>query len=327
MMYFLADYPLVSRSVEIPQPMVPQDQIWRLQAEVESLERTKSKVSTADEAFKAGLLEHEDLLKEVRDKVKQAEEDLANARETEQRTRGAAAIFLSVFGVVAAIVLGQGYLQLRGWNGRAKEALDEIAKAMDQINKAKPDLLQIQETRQSLENELPKYLSTARERLLVIEDPNTGMQQEDLVLIDEIDHLTFLAKTLMRFQKKRTEKESKDYISSLPVTARGHLSKRNPHDALSRLGEFFHEVTSCAGAASSIELAHGYSYRATASYQILKAMASEPVWLREIRAGTERELRSRAFADIRRAREADPDWSRATGLKLCSIGLSSSHPK
>jgi hypothetical protein len=304
-MYLLTDFSFLSPRAE-PGTNQAQPEIWRLQTEIEALQESKDNQTphrTEEEAFKAGLAEHEELLNRAREDSKHAEEVLANVLESERRIRGASATFLSIFGVVAALILGQGYLQVKGLNERAKDTFDEI-------DKIKPDLLTIRETRQSLDSELPAFLLTAREQLLAMERPG-NMGQEDLALIDEIDHLTFL-NAQVRFQKTRSEKEARDYLSSLLATARGHIARLNYRESFNRLEEFFTQVLAYPDASSPTDKARAHCYRAFASFQVLKGIAQESRWVQAARQADESRLREGAFSDIRSAKEADPSFEYAS---------------
>ena len=226
------------------------------------------------------------------------QETLKKANEVTQNVREAATAFLALFGIIAALIVGQGYLYLKGWREQAEKSLSEI-------DEVRPDIDSIKEVRQTLETQLPTFLSKTRE-ILDIEDPTNAIRQEDVALIDEIDHFTFLS-TQQRFRDFHDQKSAAEYLESLRMSARGHLARRANWEAISRLNEYLRIVETVDArfrrVASKKNQALAYSYRAAAAYQLTKVLSTDPTWIKEFNAQRITKLRERALNDLRKARE------------------------
>jgi hypothetical protein len=273
---------------------------------IEQLERPLQPPSkqTANEAFQQDLKQHELLLNELRtersqveDQIKSASEVLKEVKETEDRTRSAAALFLGIFGAVATILLGQNYWQFRGWKEKADQSLEDI-------NAVKPDIDLIRGTRATLENRLPKYIEEVRNDLVEFKFPAGPA----LAKMHEIDHLAYLSNTEMRFKESLTSKEANRYLMALLVSARGHALQHNYYGADDRLEEFFRQVVRYPDAVSGRERARGYSIRAFIFHRLMLQIASAPSWIRDLRLKEAEGLRSRAFAEVKKSQECDQNW-------------------
>lgn len=337
-LYFLTDFlgkPSAPPSAELE---AEQQRISQLQAQLEALEKSSTpppKPGTpADAAYLLGLKQHEALLAEIRSELKFASDEanaahlaLAEAKETERRTREAATTFLGVFAIIAALIAGQGYLTLEGWKETAKTELGkalvaveegkknldaaqvELNKGLQQLDDVQPLLKSIREARESLDTNLPIFLERARDQVLLKEgqDPGAPIQQGDLVLIDEIDHSTYLANPRMRFQRDRTEKDAKQYLDSLLLVARGHFARSNYDETISRLDEFFKVLKQNSQLAiADEELGRAYSYRAFAHYHLLRKRRGAPTWMRQAKLDTANNLWTAALADAIKAEDGDP---------------------
>ena len=307
-------YFLSSSSVRSPLPLSSQaiqDQrlhqleaaISRLELQIAPTPHTNSK-EVPEDAYQRGLRQHEALLNEVRTELKLTEDQLREsgeavktARETTQRIQDAETAFLAIFGIIGAFIAGQGYLQIRGWNERAQDALKEV-------EDVRPDLESIRDARESLETELPTFLDAAR-GILSVEDATGPIQQEHITLMDQIDHFTYLS-AAMRFRKIHSEEEAGKYIEALRVAARGHLARSAIWEATSRLNEFFVLAEKFPKAVTEKHKALAYSYRAVAAYQQVSTLLGEQSWVRNSKVAQIVEIRDRAFVDVRRARECYP---------------------
>ena len=247
--------------------------ILQLQAQLAALEQSSVNApkagTTADTAYLQGLKQHEALLAEVRAELQFANAQataataaLNEAKETERRTREAATTFLGVFAIIAALLAGQGYLTIQGWKDKAEADITTAVKAVEakkvdldtiqsdfrkgvdqdvqRLKDAAPQLDLIRETQKGLETNLPIFLDRVRGQVLLNEskDPSASIKQGDLVLIDEIDHLTYLANPPVRFKLQRTPAEATEYLQSLLLVGRGHFVRGNYDEAISRFNEF-----------------------------------------------------------------------------------------
>ena len=110
----------------------------------------------------------------------------------------------------------------------------------------------------------------------------------------------------MRFRKIRSEEEAGQYIEALRVAPRGHVARSATWEAMSRLNEFFVLAEKFPKAVTDKNKALAYSYRAVASYQHLNVLVGEQSWVRHSKAARIVEIRDRAFADVKCARECYP---------------------
>ena len=275
-------------------------QVYRLEVEVDALQVWRASPSStqaaAAEIFQQDLKRHEELLNDLRSeralteqREKEANELLQEARETEQRTRGAAALFLGIFGAIAAVLLGQGYYQFRGWKAQADEALEGAAA--------------IRTARETLESKLPEYIEEVQ-RSLALDSPSATA----VAKMDEIDHLTYLSDPQIRFQEGRSREEAKRYLESLLSAARGHIARKNNQDAENRLHEFFAVLEEHPDAVDETTKASAYSNRAFVCWRMLKEISASPSWVRHIKQAQAADLRTKAFLNVAKARGCDPKW-------------------
>jgi len=341
-LYFLTDF---SRKPPAPPSADMQAQkqaIARLEAQLQALEQSSVNApkpgTAADAAYLQGLKQHEAVLAEIRNELKFANDEttaaaaaLAEARDTEKRTREAATTFLAVFAIIAGLLAGQGYLTIEGWKDRAEkefsEAVEEVEKrklaletdlknmmsqveaGVKRVEDAAPQITLIRETQESLETNLPKFLDQAHDEVLQSEgkDPGATIRQGDLVLIDEIDHLTFLANPAMRFQKNRSADQASQYLQSLLLVGRGHFARGNFDETVSRLDEFFLvRKENQTAVVDAHDLGRAYSYRGFARYQLLRARRAAPSWIRKKNQDTAQKLWADALDDAREAEAGDP---------------------
>ena len=255
-------------------------------------------------AYEQDLKQHELLLNELRaehgqneERIKYSSDLLKEAKETEDRTRSAAALFIGIFGAVAAVLLGQSYWQFRGWKEQADEALSDV-------ESVRPDIALISETRESLENKLPKFIEEVQHELMELKGP-TGPA---LPKMHEIDHLAYLSNPEMRFKESRTSKGANQYLLALIEAARGHVLQKNYYGADRRLHEFFRTMLLYQDSVSAYDKAKAHSLRAFVYYRLLVQIASAPSWERSLRSGHADELRQQVFAEIKKSQACDKDW-------------------
>lgn len=282
------------------------DQLAQANRRIEELQQrlpTPQKETSA-EAYQQDMKQHELLLSELRterseieDRIKYASDLLREAKETEDRTRAAAALFLGIFGAVATILLGQGYWWFRGWQEKADQSLESI-------QGVKPDIHLIRETRKTLESKLPKYIDDVRNDLVQTNFPKGPA----LAKMHEIDHLAYLSNAEMRFKETRTAKEANQYLLALLEAARGHSLQQNYFAAEDRMHEFFRNIAQYPDAVDKPEIARGHSILAYVYHRRLLQIASFPSWIRMVKAKEMEQLQKMAFAEVKKSRECDKDW-------------------
>jgi hypothetical protein len=280
-----------------------QDEASRHIEQLQHPVQTPDKQDTAT-AYQQDLKQHELLLNEFRSERSEAEEQIKYAsdllkevKETEDRTRSAAALFLGIFGAIATILLGQNYWQFRGWKEKADQSLDDI-------KGVKPDIDLIRETRARLESRLPKYIEDVQHDLMELKFP-TGPA---LAKMHEIDHLAYLSNTEMRFKEGRTDEEANQYLLALLEAARGHVFQKNYYGVEDRLQEFFRTVLQYPDAVEKHDKARAHSLRAFVHYRLLALIASTPPWIRNSRTRETDEWRQLAFAEVKKSQECDKEW-------------------
>jgi hypothetical protein len=334
-LYFLSSF---SKHGSLSSQSTQDLQIRQLEAAISKLElqnvpadQSTAKGSSAD-LYQQGLRQHEALLQEVRtelnlahDQLRESNEAVKTAREATQRMQDGEAAFLAIFGIIGAFIAGQGYLQIRGWNERAQEALDAVSErsqtGLSELEGVKPDLEEVRDARENLKTELPTFLDAAR-GILNVEDATGPIQQADITLMDQIDHFTFL-NAPMRFRRIRSNEEAEKYIEGLRVAARGHLARGATWEAMDRLDEYFVLAGKFPGAVTHKNRALAYSYRAVGAHQQLSILAGKESWILHSKAAEVVQIRDRAFADIKRAREcyAHQDYGDFAEALLYSLKL------
>jgi len=340
-LYFLTDFsrkpePAPSADLEAAKQRIAQLDTQLKALEQSSLNAPKAGTST-DAAYLQGLKQHEALLDDIRSELRFANEQatatraaLTEARETEKRTREAATTFLAVFAIIAGLLAGQGYLTIEGWRDEGKAAidavktwktaletdiqrlLDKVESGVEQVEGASKEINLIRETKESLETKLPEFLDKACAEVLQSEgkDPGATIRQGDLVLIDEIDHMTYLANPAIRFQKDRTPKDATEYLQSLLLVGRGHFARGKYDETVSRVYEFFRVLKeNPATKVEECDLGRAYAYRAFARFQLLRARQAAPSWMRKKSQDGAQELWRDALDDAEKAKAGDPAHS------------------
>ncbi len=305
-LYFLSGISKHNPASLVPNVSIQDARIRELEATVLSLESQRTPVEqtkatgASDQAYQRGLRAHEALVDEVRVELKVAQDELQEsndalktAREATQRMQDSEAAFLAIFTIIGALVVGQGYFQIRGWNERAQETLKDV-------EDVKPALDSIRAAHQSLETELPRFLDEAR-GILNVEDPTGPIQQKDIALIEQIDHFTYL-NVPMRFGKMHSD-EAANYIEGLRVGARAHLARNATWEAIKRLNEFFTMAEKFPDAVTEKNKALAFAYRALAAFQQLEVLVEKESWIRQWKADEVTEIRDQGLADLKSARE------------------------
>jgi hypothetical protein len=234
---------------------------------------------------------------ELKEQVSRSNELLKEAKETEDRTRGAASLFLGIFGAVAAILLGQSYWQFSGWKDKAEQSLADV-------QTVKPDIALIRETRLLLSNKLPNYIDAVRNELVETKFPIGPA----LAKMDEIDHWAYLSNAEMRFKEVRTEDEAATYLLALLEAARGHALQHNYYGAEERLQELFSQSNQYRNALTQRDKARAHSIRAFICHRLLLQAMTAPSWVRDLRQKEADELRQAAFAEVAKSQECDNTW-------------------
>jgi hypothetical protein len=327
-LYFLSSFSKGSVAT-LPIEAIQGQRLQQLEAEISRLQtqntrtpQTKS-AQDSEDAYQRGLRQHEALLNETRselklaqDQLREATEAVKTARETTQRMQDAETAFLAIFGIIGAFIAGQGYLQIRGWNDRAQDALKEV-------EDVKPDLQSIRDARESMETELPTFLDRASD-ILRVQDATGFIEREHISLMDQIDHFTYLSAPV-RFRKIRSDEEAakylEKYLEALRVAARGHLARSAIWEAMSRLNEFFILAERFPKAVTDKNKALSYYYRALAGHQQVSTLLAEQSWIRSSKTAQILEIRDRAFQDVKQARDCYPQYNYADFAEalLCSL--------
>jgi ElaB/YqjD/DUF883 family membrane-anchored ribosome-binding protein len=325
---------------------IQQHRIHTLESEIARLEAGTHPVigsgaTTPEAAFQEGLKQHQAILDEVRaeirvtqDQLKESSEAIKAANEVSKRTQDAETVFLALFGFIAALIAGQGYLQIRGWDERAEEALEEVNTATTGVNAFKSELDGIRSqmrseldlltaARASLDTELPSFLNDTK-AILNVADATGPLQQEEITLMNQIDHLTFF-NVPMRFAPHRSHAQASLYVESLRRAVRGYIAQNRIWDAEKRIDEFFALLKDDKHptAATEQSKAQVHSYRAIVSYYHLKTLAADQSWVRAMKLDKIRDFRDRAFADIRASRACytDADYCDIVEALLHSMRL------
>jgi hypothetical protein len=132
-----------------------------------------------------------------------------------------------------------------------------------------------------------------------------------LTKADEIDHLTYLANPLIRFDKNRTEAQTRSYLLSLLMAARGHIARKTRREAENRLNEFFAVLADNPGVIEKREEAQGHSYLALVCYERLMEASSGLPWIQQLNRVEASRLRQLGFSEVKKSHECDPTWEHA----------------
>jgi archaellum component FlaC len=300
--YFVADYhPQSTTDAEVSKL---QHQIDGLQKTIEEMAaKTPPSMLSAQE-----LKERDDIVAQIsaarallEDRIKDSDQLLGEVRETEQRTRGAAALFLAVFGAIATIVLGKGYLEVKGFKEKYDDWEENAKRAIDRIREVEPQVEHVRATYLRLNNTLPHYIAKLDDLLA----QTSSLNDEKLVLMQELDHWSYLTSEI-RFRDHSPE-QSSEYLRSLLQAARGKLTLGKYVECEHRLHEFFDTLKKHPGCITKAEESRAHSYRALVSHLRYQGLLAQPTWIQELRKQEISNLRSLAFAAVRKAHECDPD--------------------
>ncbi|MEO8725581.1 MAG: hypothetical protein ABI383_05615 [Acidobacteriaceae bacterium] len=302
----------------------PLTQLRQIERRLTALEGKAVPDQSGDPASTSAGGEMIDTSKEEHDllsaEMKLTEGQIAEAQDAEKRTREAGTAFLGVFAILAAIVLGRGYLNLFEFKNDSQEKLDELEKKsqakLDEIKLKTADLahglktigqardiaLQIDEVWNRIsENELPGFLEESDKMLGKEEDLR---QSEQLAVMDEIDAFTYLYPHF-RFSN-RSQQQSEKYLAALLQSVRGLIVKQNYWHAIRRLKEFLHPENKPL--LSNHQLAKAHSYQAYAHYFLIQGFVAEPAWVRATKLATIEDSRIQALKSLEAAEQYDPGW-------------------
>ena len=213
--------------------------------------------------------------------IDEVRKELDEARKQTDRTDKITATFISIYTLLVALLAIDGLLS----RTRLKEALQKVDDAlaqqvpklqeqMDKIGEttlqAQETLDRIQSTRKSLFEELPKFIRKYLPDVLRLNDPIDDLKPADLALLDEIDHLTFLANAGFRFRKPETPEEKNAYVQSVMATVRSYLVQRKDAEVIPRVN-FVLELLGSDENTEEVKEIRGraHSYAAQAHYRLL----------------------------------------------------------
>ncbi|MGC2400381.1 MAG: hypothetical protein WA510_11380 [Acidobacteriaceae bacterium] len=249
----------------------------------------------------------------VGDQLRQSQENLQQAARDQLRIRTASALFLAVFGVIAALLVMQIYRQARAWDEDARSAVEEVDAVSTQL-----ELLR--DARERARNALPALLQEVGELPLGYQEEGNAFTPQAQAILAEVDQLAYVGQGRLAFQDLSSEREAAVYLNGLLLSAVSHLGRNDPWTAFTRLDRFFFRLTQFPNAVERRRVAQAYSYRALAGYRILEGQGKEPSWLRKTERAQLDTLSRQAFADIAQASAADPDWKHTSLVEalLCS---------
>jgi uncharacterized membrane protein len=290
-----------------PQPLRRQLPIYAAQAVIPPA------TTTAPQHVEAGSEEWQVERAEVRDELRETQENLREAVQEQHRIRIASALFLAVFAVIAALVVIQVYVQARAWD---KDAFRGVAEVQDVATQ----LEVMRDVREEARNALPGLLQEVGEQPLSYQEEGTAFAPRASVIIDDIDQLAYIGHGRLAFRDLPSQPEAAVYLNGLLLSAASHLSRSDAWTAFARLDQFFVQLARFPDALDRRRIAQGYSYRALAAYQVLEAQDKEPSWLRKAERAQLDSLSRDAFADVNQAAKVDPDWRHTTFVEalLCS---------
>ena len=252
-------------------------------------------------------------LNDVRDQLRQSQENLDLAARAQRRIRTASALFLAVFAVIAALIVLQVYLQARAWDRDASQSLAEVEAIAAQL-----DILR--DARAEARSALPGLLQEVGEQPLGFQEEGSAFAPRALAVLEDIDHLAYVGQGRLAFRDLPSDSEAAVYLNGLLLSAVSHLTRSDPWTAFARLDAFFSQLARFPQSVERLRIAQAYSYRALASYQALEAQDKEPSWLRKGDRAQAEALSKQAFADVAHAASIDPDWKHTTFVEamLCS---------
>jgi hypothetical protein len=269
--------------------------------------------------FKAGLEQHQELLNETRQELEQVRREVEKVKSNNDW-------FLALYGLVTALLLGEGVLSLNKQKSQSEEirkkagdAAELATKAaadaatlanqtQDIATKSKAEMDKILAARKALFSELPVYLE---EKLQAASALNPGtfdlFQKAD---VNEVDHLTYLGSTSFRFHEPETDDERKTYCDSLLFTVRGHMVQMRPVEALKRIDMFF-KLSKDVASIKDAERSRMYGYRAHAYMSLLDQLKSDLALNRPESRDKARTYRKEVVAALENAKTLNVDWAGA----------------
>jgi hypothetical protein len=267
----------------------------------------------APSRFDAAADELQAELSTVHDQLRQSQENLQQAAQSQHRIRIASALFLAVFAIIAALIVIQVYVHARAWDSDSSRAVSEVETVAAQL-----DVLR--DAREDARSALPGLLQEVGEQPLSFQEEGNAFAPRSLAIIDDIDHLAYVGQGRLAFRDLPSQPEAAVYLNGLLLSAVSHLTRSDPWTAFARLDQFFAQLTRFPDVVERRRIAQGYSYRALAAYQVLEAHDREPSWLRKAERSQLDALSKQAFGDIAHAASVDPDWRHTTFVEalLCS---------
>jgi hypothetical protein len=271
--------------------------------------------------FKAGLLQHQELLQETR-------EELVQVRHEVDEVKSANELFLILNGILTAFLLGEGFLSLHKQKSQSKEIHAKATTAVNQattaatdgetsarsagelVARARVEMDKILGERKALFSQLPVYLKQTIEATSALNPDTFDAFHQSFV--NEMDHLTFLGSTSFRFREPESAEELNPYCETLLHTARGHLVKSRPVEALKRIEMFFQLTKSPKYDAKTADKdkARMYGYRGSAYMQLVKQVESEATALKKPDSQEKvRKYRKEIAESLQKGKDLDATWS------------------
>lgn len=239
--------------------------------------------------------------------------DLAESQRLLQAMRLDWILFLSVFGLLGALLAAAATWQARRWQRRASTAAN-------QAEAAAAELAPLRSAQAAARRALPDLLQAVGEQPLSFQEEGEPFDPRALTVLEDIEHLAYLGESRLAFDSFESQAEAAVYLNGLLLAAASHLARRSPWRAFARLERFFEVLKRYPEAVDRRRMAQGYSYRALAAYQMLEAQESEPSWLRRADRAQLGSLSKQSFADLTQAAALDSDWRHSTFVEalLCS---------
>ena len=244
-------------------------------------------------------------INQVHDQLRQSQDTVQQAMQAQRRVRTASALFLAVFAIIAALIVIQVYQQARAWDKDASHAVAEV-------EAVSTELKTLRDARSEARSSLPGLLQEVGEQPLSFQEEGNAFSPRAQAIIDDIDNLAYVGQGRIAFQDLSSGSEAAVYLNGLLLSAVAHLYRSDPWTALSRLDQFFSQMTRFPDAVERRRIAQAYSYRALAGYMVLEAQDREPSWQRKTERVQLESLSKQAFADIAHAASVDPEWRHTT---------------
>ncbi len=252
-------------------------------------------------------------MNQVHDQLRQSQDTTQQAMQALRRVRTASALFLAVFAIIAALIVIQVYQQARAWDKDASQAVTEV-------EAVSTELKALRDGRSEVRSTLPGLLQEVGEQPLSFQEEGNAFSPRAQAIIDDIDNLAYVGQGRIAFQDLSSGSEAAVYLNGLLLSAVAHLYRSDPWTTLSRLDQFFSQMTRFPDAVERRRIAQAYSYRALAGYMVLEAQDREPSWQRKTGRVQLEALSKQAFADIAHAASVDPEWRHTSYVEalLCS---------